>query len=68
MISQKLHSLRSKLLVLYFIILMIPMVVIVYVMPSYFYNVITERTSKQTETILESLSKIWKRISMIWCG
>ncbi|MGG3838531.1 sensor histidine kinase [Paenibacillus thiaminolyticus] len=57
MISQKLHSLRSKLLVLYFIILMIPMLVIVYVMPSYFYNVITERTSKQTETILESLSK-----------
>ncbi|MBN3527595.1 sensor histidine kinase [Paenibacillus apiarius] len=57
MTLQKLHSLRSKLLVLYFIILMIPMIVIVYVMPSYFYNVITDKTSRQTETILESLSK-----------
>ncbi|MCE5169527.1 sensor histidine kinase [Paenibacillus profundus] len=57
MTLQKLHSLRSKLLVLYFIVLMIPMIVIVYVMPSYFYNVITDKTSMQTETILESLSK-----------
>lgn len=57
MTLQKNQSLRSKLLVLYFCVLMIPMLVIVYVMPSFFYNLIMDKTSKQTESIQNAIAR-----------
>lgn len=50
-------SFRFKLILLYILIMVIPMVLIVFVMPGYYRNVIAERTMKLTESTLYVLTQ-----------
>lgn len=52
-----LHSLRFRLSVLYLVTIMIPTVIIIFTMPGYYHNVISNETEILTESTLTALSR-----------
>lgn len=52
-----LHSLRFRLSVLYLLTIVIPTVIIIFTMPSYYQRIISKETKTLTESILAALSR-----------